>query len=159
MFKKYYLAYGSNLNLALLKKRCPSAKPVGIVGLENFRLVYKGSSDGYAYLTIEPSFNEFVPTCLFEISNRDIKALDNYESYPTLYHKEYVSIDVNGKTKEALIYIMNEEFTYHLPSDEYIKICEEGYKYMDFDKSILASALSITFENIKENDLKKLIKD
>jgi len=51
--KKYYLAYGSNLNLTQMKHRCPKAKPIGTINLNGYRLVYKGSAEGYSYLTIE----------------------------------------------------------------------------------------------------------
>ena len=48
MLKKYYLAYGSNLNLEHMAQRCPSAKPIGVTTLENYRLVYKGSADDFS---------------------------------------------------------------------------------------------------------------
>ena len=31
MFKKYYLAYGSNLNLEQMAFRCPNAKPIDAI--------------------------------------------------------------------------------------------------------------------------------
>ena len=40
MFKKYYLAYGSNINLEQTAFRCLNAKPIGIINLKNYRLVY-----------------------------------------------------------------------------------------------------------------------
>lgn len=42
MFKKYYLAYGSNLNIHKMKERCPNAKAISKVLLNNHRLVYRG---------------------------------------------------------------------------------------------------------------------
>lgn len=51
--KRYYLAYGSNLNPAQMHSRCPGAKPIGYTMLPGFELVFKGSRTGY-YLTIEP---------------------------------------------------------------------------------------------------------
>ena len=50
--KKYYIAYGSNLNIRQMRNRCPGAKPVGITMIPNYELLYKGSKTG-AYLTIE----------------------------------------------------------------------------------------------------------
>ena len=49
--KRYYLAYGSNLNKAQMQKRCPGAKPIGKGLLEGYELFFKGSKTGY-YLTI-----------------------------------------------------------------------------------------------------------
>ena len=34
MTKKYYIAYGSNLNISQMKTRCPDAKIVGKTKLE-----------------------------------------------------------------------------------------------------------------------------
>ena len=63
----------------------------------------------------------------------DIFSLDSYEGYPTLYSKIYIPVKINNKKKKALIYIMNDDFDYHIPSIEYIKTCMEGYKDFGFD--------------------------
>ena len=39
---KYYLAYGSNLNIRQMQMRCPGAKPVGTMVLEDYELLFKG---------------------------------------------------------------------------------------------------------------------
>lgn len=41
--KKYYLAYGSNLNIRQMALRCPTAKPVGTAVIEDYELLFKGS--------------------------------------------------------------------------------------------------------------------
>jgi len=146
--KKYYLAYGSNLNLTQMKHRCPKAKPIGTINLNGYRLVYKGSAEGYSYLTIEKSEDDFVPLGVFEVSLLDIFKLDKYEGYPDLYSKHYIPIKINGELLDALIYVMNEEFDYNVPSDEYIDICMEGYDDFNFDKNILEKALINTTQNI-----------
>ena len=47
---KYYLAYGSNLNVRQMMHRCPGAKPVGKMVLEGYELLFKGSKTGsYGY--------------------------------------------------------------------------------------------------------------
>ena len=58
--KRYYLAYGSNLNLQQMSSRCPDAKKVGIAVLRGYRLMFKGSASGN-YLTIEKADGYFVP--------------------------------------------------------------------------------------------------
>ena len=52
MEKRFYLAYGSNLNKNQMRYRCPDAKVVGVASLIGWRLLFKGSLTG-AYLTIE----------------------------------------------------------------------------------------------------------
>ena len=41
---KYYIAYGSNLNLEQMARRCPTAKVVGSTTLKNYRLMFRGGS-------------------------------------------------------------------------------------------------------------------
>lgn len=154
MFKKYYLAYGSNLNLKQMAFRCPNARPIGSFNLKNYRLVYKGRTDGFSYLTIEKYVGSNVPLGLWEVSYLDLFSLDNYEGYPTFYSKYYIPIKIGDKNKKALIYIMNQHFDYHLPSKEYIETCTEGYKNFGFDQTILEKALTDTIDNLPKK-LKK----
>ena len=67
--KRYYLAYGSNLNLEQMSYRCPDAKCIGTARLLGYELLFKGSKTG-AYLTIEKAkrYNSFVPVGVFEFS-------------------------------------------------------------------------------------------
>ena len=41
--KKYYLAYGSNLNIRQMALRCPTAKAVGTAVIKDYELLFKGS--------------------------------------------------------------------------------------------------------------------
>lgn len=52
MEKRYYIAYGSNLNIRQMRMRCPGARIMGTSEIEDYELLFKGSQTG-AYLTIE----------------------------------------------------------------------------------------------------------
>ena len=41
--KKYYIAYGSNLNLPQMAFRCPTAKVVGVSEIKDYELLFRGS--------------------------------------------------------------------------------------------------------------------
>lgn len=155
MFKKYYLAYGSNLNLSQMCYRCNSAKPIGRTKLKNYRLVYKGRGDNCAYLTIEQHEGSVVPLGLYEVSDADINCLDIYEGYPTVYSKCYIPITIGKKVKNALIYVMNEQFDYYIPSSNYIKTCISGYNDFGFDSTILDTALQDTIANKEKKKVYK----
>jgi len=155
MFKKYYLAYGSNLNLEQMNYRCWTANPLGVTLLKDYRLVYKGKADFFAYLTIERCKGYNVPLGVFEVLPFDMFSLDNYEGYPTIYKKTYIPLEIDGKKKKAFIYIMNENFTYHLPSRRYIETCEKGYNHFGFDKTILDIALRDTFDEMDFRRIRK----
>ena len=44
--KRYYLAYGSNLNRKQMQMRCPGAKVVGTALLEGYELLFKAACMG-----------------------------------------------------------------------------------------------------------------
>ena len=45
--KTLYFAYGSNLNLDQMARRCPDAEPVGRVRLDGYRLAFRRTGGGY----------------------------------------------------------------------------------------------------------------
>ena len=142
--KKYYLAYGSNLNVRQMRYRCPTAKPIGITAIPDYELLYKGSKTG-SYLTIEKKKGSLVPIAVWEVTAADEKRLDAYEGYPNFYYKKEMKLPVrlaNGKTKKltAFIYIMHEERELGCPSLAYIRTCKEGYRNFGFDVKYLDRA-------------------
>ncbi|MFR4838323.1 gamma-glutamylcyclotransferase family protein, partial [Ruminococcus callidus] len=84
--KKFYLAYGSNLNVKQMQFRCSDARIVGTAEIPNYQLLFKGSKTG-SYLTIEPKQGCIVPAAVWSVSERDELALDRYEGYPHFYYK------------------------------------------------------------------------
>ena len=135
MEKRYYLAYGSNLNVRQMMIRCPSARMIGTATIENYRLMFKGSKTG-SYLTIEPEEGCSVPVGVWEVSEADELALDRYEGFPTFYYKKELEIPITGirtgkvRRRKAFVYIMHEDRLLGVPSNMYMRICMEGY--MDF---------------------------
>ena len=143
--KKYYLAYGSNLNVRQMALRCPTAKAVGTAVIKDYELLFKGSKTG-AYLTIEPKVGAEVPVAVWAVETSDELNLDRYEGYPTFYYKAELDLPVryfSGKTvvRKAFVYIMHEERSLGLPSGSYVRTCREGYRNFGFDESVLLSAL------------------
>lgn len=132
---KKYIAYGSNMNIEQMSRRCPNAKPIGKTVLKNYKLVFKGVAD------IEKSESEEVPIVVWEITKECEKALDIYEGYPRLYRKEYVQIEINGKTELAMVYVMNYAKGAK-PSEYYYNIIKQGYKDFNIDTTTLKRALA-----------------
>ena len=133
--KRYYLAYGSNLNLSQMRRRCPNAKKVGSFLLKGYELEFR------YYLTIKESPNGEVPLGIFEIDETDERSLDRYEGYPTHYRKEYLEVELNGKPIKALVYVMNEEIRgIMVPDMFYVNTCLQGYRDFGFDSGYLFKA-------------------
>ena len=142
--KRYYIAYGSNLNIRQMRYRCPGAKPIGISAIPDYELLYKGSKTG-AYLTIEPKNGSLVPIAVWAVTADDEKRLDIYEGYPNFYYKKDIRLPVklaSGKIRKvnAFVYIMHEERSIAIPSMTYIRTCEEGYRNFGFDVKYLDRA-------------------
>lgn len=153
MEKRYYLAYGSNLNVWQMKHRCPSARIIGTAEIEDYRLLFKGSLTG-SYLTIEKQHGSVVPVGVWEVSEEDEKSLDCYEGYPTFYYKKELRINVKGirtglvRNRKAFVYIMHEDRSFGLPSAYYVKTCLQGYARFRFDSIFLEKAFADTKEGM-----------
>jgi gamma-glutamylcyclotransferase (GGCT)/AIG2-like uncharacterized protein YtfP len=81
-----YFAYGSNLNLFQMKRRCKNSVFLKKINLKDFKLTFRSK---YRAADIEYKKGSIVPGGMFEISNSDEKKLDIYEDYPNLYRKHY----------------------------------------------------------------------
>ncbi len=145
MEKRYYIAYGSNLNIRQMRMRCPSARIIGTSKIKDYELLFKGSQTG-VYLTIEPQIGASVPVAVWEVTASDEKALDRYEGYPSFYYKTDMTLDIKGirtgkiRKRKAFVYIMHEERTIGIPSLHYVRTCLEGYISFGFDEHYLANA-------------------
>ena len=152
MTKRYYIAYGSNLNIDQMSYRCPGARVVGTSKIPDFQLLFKGSKSG-AYLTIEPKKGAKVPVAVWEVTADDELSLDRYEGYPNFYYKTEVEIPVicisdrRVRKLKAFIYIMHEEREIGVPSQRYVDICLDGYEAFGFDENYLYEALNISLED------------
>lgn len=142
---RYYLAYGSNLNLTQMADRCPGAKRRGWGRIENYELLYKGSKTG-SYLTIEPKEGSYVPVGVFSVTPFDEDRLDRYEGFPRFYYKKEMKIEIwdevleKKRTVDAFVYIMHEDRKLGIPSIFYVQTCLEGYIDFDFDLDLLEKA-------------------
>jgi len=95
MEKRYYIAYGSNLNVPQMRMRCPHASILGTATLKGWEFLFKGSKTG-SYLTIEQSENGSVPVVIWDVTEKDEKALDRYEGFPTFYYKKEIKVRYKG---------------------------------------------------------------
>ena len=138
--KKYYVAYGSNLNRAQMAVRCPSARILGPSVMEGWRLQFKGARKG-AVATVERYPGAAVPVLVWEITPADEEALDRYEGFPVFYRKETVTVPLNGKPVKAMTYIMNEGRPPGQPSAYYYHTILEGYNDACFDSQTLLKAV------------------
>lgn len=148
--KKYYLAYGSNLNIPQMRFRCPTAEIIGTAELKGWELLFRGSKTG-SYLTIGEKPDSVVPVAVWAVGSGDELALDRYEGFPMFYYKKDVQVDCEMlekdgfiyryaneiKSLDAFVYIMHEDRPIGVPSLYYMNVCLDGYKSFGFDSDVL----------------------
>ena len=129
-----YFAYGSNLNLFQMKRRCKDSVFIKKYELKGYRLNFRSK---YRAADIEKSKNSLVPGALFEISKSDEKKLDVYEDYPILYKKLYFTY----YNKTVMTYIMVNKTEFRYPTERYLNVVKRGYKDCKLDVKYLKIAL------------------
>lgn len=140
MKKQLYIAYGSNLDRKQMAYRCPTAKPIAKGWIHDHRLVFQGNPFG-AHANVIPEKGQEVPVAIWEIGPLDEAMLDRYEGVAGGYYtKEYMEIEVAGKMKTALIYIMTPN-DYGHPTDGYLETITRGYKDFNFPVRYLNEAV------------------
>ena len=129
-----YFAYGSNLNLFQMKRRCKVIIFLKKINLKNFRLTFIIK---YLAADIEPKRNSIVPGGLFDISKSDEKKLDVYEDYPSLYRKFYFTY----YGKKVMTYTMVNKTPFRFPTERYLNVVKRGYKDCGLDSKYLTQGL------------------
>ena len=133
---KLYLAYGSNLSVEQMERRCPDAKPIGKAILPEWKLVFK------IHATIEPCKGSKVPVLVWKINDRDEQNLDRYEGYPSYYIKQDVELmmtDLRGRNPRpvtAMVYIMADGHRVRMPM--------KGYPIPEMEKQSLGKLREYT---------------
>ena len=139
MKRKYYVAYGSNLDVDQMLRRCPDALTISRSTIDGYKLVFRGNSrSGVA--NIEPCDGASVPVGIWSISPSDEDALDWYEGVPRLYVKQVFTLQVRGKKVKGMAYIMTPGHAITPPAKQYLNTIMEGYKDFGFDPSPLLAA-------------------
>lgn len=145
MKRKLYAAYGSNLNLGQMERRCPTARVLGTSELRDHELLFRGARWG-SVATVEPCEGGSVPVLVWEIGPEDEKALDFYEGFPFLYGKKTVELLLKGKKVSAMVYVMTPGRLLGQPGGNYYAAILEGYRSAGFDPAILERAVVNSME-------------
>ncbi len=125
---KLYVAYGSNMIVDQMRKRCPNARLVSREYLEGYNLECRDIYSGI-YLNAYQDDATSIPIYVWEITESDEANLDEYEGYPD----SYIKIDVETSLGVAMMYVMSDKVGEQgLPAIEYMSpiydlYVEEGY--------------------------------
>ena len=145
---KYYLAYGSNLDVAQMLDRCPGALYVGTTHIPG-RLCFRGSKTG-SFLSVDLDAEGSVPCVVWAISAENERSLDVYEGYPNFYEKANLRVTVTPFSPSpcfdvtAMIYVLPEASPLGAPTRSYYNVCLGGYRQFKFQASTLLDALKFS---------------
>ena len=96
-----YFAYGSNMDVEGMTRRCPRAEPLGLARLARHRLVVM--REGWLTATRDPRGD--VHGVLWDVGLADMRALDQYEQLASgLYTKTQQPVIGERGAKQALVY-------------------------------------------------------
>jgi Gamma-glutamyl cyclotransferase, AIG2-like len=96
-----YFAYGSNMDVGAMARRCPRSKALGLARLERHRLAVMREG----WLTAVRDARYGVHGVLWDLSLSDIAALDRYEGLPQgLYAKAIQAVVAERGPKRAIVY-------------------------------------------------------
>jgi gamma-glutamylcyclotransferase (GGCT)/AIG2-like uncharacterized protein YtfP len=97
-----YFAYGSNMNVDAMARRCPRSKALGLARLERRRLAVM--REGWLTAVRDP--RTAVHGVLWDLTLSDIAALDRYEGVPQgLYAKVTQAIIADRAPRQAIVYL------------------------------------------------------
>lgn len=137
---RYYVAYGSNINVTQMERRCPTASIFGTGWIDDHYLTF-GGRQTMAVATVKPRKGSKVPVLVWTIEELDERELDAYEGFPRFYRKEQIPVRMDdGKTIECMIYLLNPKIS-GVPSDLYVDIIREGYQDVGLDEKYLNRAV------------------
>ena len=88
--ERFYFAFGSNLHLGQMAKRCPESRYVGIATLHGWRFLV--NNRGFA--NVVPSPRDHVEGLVYRLSLTDEANLDKNEGVPWAYQKFILSIEL-----------------------------------------------------------------
>lgn len=96
-----YFAYGSNMNVSAMARRCPRSKAIGLARLERHGLAVM--CEGWLTAVRDP--RSTLHGVLWDLALADVAALDRYEGVPQgLYAKLLRPVVAKGAPKQAIVY-------------------------------------------------------
>ena len=131
-----YFAYGSNMNLEQMARRCPGAQLGSRARLPSWRYFINGN--GYA--GIEEFSGSEVCGCLWKLDYRHWEALDQYEGVDGGYYEKKilkVEREIGNEEIDAWVYLSND-YDYWIPSSEYQANVIRGAKDASLSNSYIS---------------------
>lgn len=139
MIMPLYFAYGSNMDLALMKQRCPASELIDIGKLIGYRLDFTHYSSGWESGVADiVSDNEYeVWGLVYQLSKSDLDSLDRHEGYPDIYNRfKTVIITRNNIKANVWVYSVVTKGNFK-PTKAYLDIIKTSASIYQFPSNYI----------------------
>ncbi len=130
-----YFAYGSNLDVSQMRKRCEYAEVISGGKLQDYRLDFTRYSEMWqgGVADIVPCEGRDVWGLVYKIKDRGLELLDRYEAYPVAYTRFQTEIETqSGLVQDVWVYIIQKKEKFVPPSSKYLGIIKQAAAQYDF---------------------------
>lgn len=134
-----HYAYGSNMDWEQMRRRCPSARFVGIAALPKHRLAFtrRSASRGCGVADAVPDDDREVWGIVYEIDLRDVGSLDASEGFrpgraKNAYRREERHVFADGEKSRPLmvsVYFAEPQENPPPPNSEYRRLILSGARH------------------------------
>lgn len=138
----FYWAYGSNLSIRQMKRRCPQAIKYGPMDVQDCALIFRAVAD----VTLREG--AVTQGGLWQITTQCERELDAFEGVNSgRYMKRYFRITIHGKKYTCLFYQMRAKEGVLPPTERYLETIVDGYRDFGLDLRNLETALHDAWGN------------
>lgn len=139
-----YFAYGSNMDLAQMKVRCPGSDIIGIGQLSNYTMSFTRWSRSWKSGTADilPERGGIVHGVLYNLTLDGLKKLDKFADYPNSYVRQDVLVALGEEFLPAMTYVARRQGVYS-PSVSYMGKILHGALEHKLPQSYIAYLKSI----------------
>lgn len=144
--RHFYFAYGSNLNLDQMEKRCPQSRFIAVAYYPNHVLSFTkqsvskkwGKGSWLADMIFSP--DDIVWGAVYEISESDLTSLDKSEGIKLdrgYLRQEIVVYTQKGEKIVVWSYFVKKKTGTGLPSEKYLSVILSGAKFHSLPEDYL----------------------
>ena len=142
----FYFAYGSNLDLHQMRRRCPDSTPLNASRLDAHELRFVGFSNSWrgGVATVHPARGKIVHGIIYRLSPTDFERLDRHESG---YKREIVKVaGEHGALTDVQTYLHLQPDALRSPSAAYAAVIAHAYGRLGVDLELLRAAMLASAE-------------
>ena len=133
----YYFAYGSNMDSAQMKQRCPTALLRGSASLPHYSLAFTifspkrlcGCAD------IIASLGSVTYGLLYQLTEEELAMMDVFEGHPIHYKRIKVSVIFERSMIDAYSYEVVTKKENQKPSRQYLDLLQSAAKKYNFPEA------------------------